>query len=105
MAAIAENLHSINRYDFGVDLLVRLNQRHGIIGDDAQFNLGMNDMRAFMKFREVNRIMVTPGSGPILQTLAVMAASEGGECIEAVPGYGQIARAFQGFQMRERMSK
>ena len=99
VAAIAENLHSINRYDFGVDLLVRINQRHGIIGDDAQFNLGANDMRAFMKFREVNRIMVTPGSGPILQTLAVMAASDGGECIEAVPGYGQISRAFQGFQM------
>ena len=43
--------------------------------------------------------MVTPGSGPILQALAVIAAGNGGECIEAVPGYGSVARGFQSFQM------
>lgn len=98
VAAIAENLHKINRYDFGVDLPVRLNKAHGVPGvEDFEFNFG--DMRAFMRFRELNRVMVTPGSGPILQALAVIAANNGGECIEAVPGYGSVSRGFQSFQM------
>ena len=97
VAAIAENLHAINRYDFGVDLPVRLNQEHGTLGDE-EFKLDFGDMRSFMRFREMNRVMVTPGSGPILQNLAVMAASNGGECIEAIPGYGSVSRAFQSFQ-------
>ncbi len=98
IAAIAENLHKINRYDFGVDLPVRLNKFHGVPGVE-NFELSFTDMRSFMRFRELNRVMVTPGSGPILQALAVMAASDGGECIEAVPGYGSVARGFQSFQM------
>ena len=98
IAAIAENLHKINRYDFGVDLPVRLNKFHGVPGVE-DFELSFTDMRSFMQFRELNRVMVTPGSGPILQALAVMAAAEGGECIEAVPGYGSVARGFQTFQM------
>ncbi len=98
LAAIAENLHKINRYDFGVDLPVRLNQMHGVPGVE-DFKLDFGDMRSFMRFREMNRVMVTPGSGPILQALAVMAAGNGGECIEAIPGYGQVSRAFQSFQM------
>ena len=32
VAAIAENLHKINRYDFGVDLPVRLNKQHNVPG-------------------------------------------------------------------------
>ena len=98
IAAIAENLHKINRYDFGVDLPVRLNKFHGVPGVE-NFELSFTDMRSFMRFRELNRIMVTPGSGPIVQALAVMAASDGRECIEAVPGYGSVARGFQSFQM------
>ncbi len=98
LAAIAENLHKINRYDFGVDLPVRLNKAHGVPGVE-DFELSFEDMRSFMRFRELNRVMVTPGSGPILQALAVIAAGNGGECIEAVPGYGQVSRAFQSFQM------
>lgn len=98
LSAIAENLHKINRYDFGVDLPVRLNKAHGVPGVE-DFELSFEDMRSFMRFRELNRVMVTPGSGPILQALAVMAAGNGGECIEAIPGYGQVSRAFQSFQM------
>ena len=98
LAAITENLHKVNRYDFGVDLPIRLNRMHDVPGVE-DFELDFGNMRAFMKFREMNRVMVTPGSGPILQALAVIAASEGGECIEAVPGYGQVSRAFQSFQM------
>lgn len=98
VAAIAENLHKINRYDFGVDLPVRLNKLHGVPGVE-DFELSFEDMRSFMRFRELNRVMVTPGSGPILQALAVIAANNGGECIEAVPGYGSVARGFQSFQM------
>ena len=98
VAAIAENLHKINRYDFGLELPIQLNQRHGIMGSDG-FSFDFGDMRSFMKFREVNRVMATPGSGPILQTLAALAAKDGGECIEAVPGYGQIARSFEAFRM------
>ena len=85
VAAIAENLHKINRYDFGLELPIQLNQRHGIIGSDG-FSFDFGDMRSFMKFREVNRVMATPGSGPILQTLAALAAKDGGECSEEVPG-------------------
>ena len=98
VAAIAENLHKINRYDFGVDLPVRLNKMHNVPGVEG-FELSFEDMRSFMRFRELNRVMVTPGSGPILQALAVIAAGNGGECIEAVPGYGSVARGFQSFQM------
>jgi len=98
VAAIAENLHKINRYDFGIDLPVRLNKEHGTLGDE-DFKLDFGDMRSFMRFREMNRVMVTPGSGPILQALAVNAASNGAESVEAVPGYGTVSRAFQSFQM------
>ncbi len=98
LEAMAENLHRINRYDFGVDLPIRLNRMHGVPGIE-EFELDFSDMQSFMRFREMNRVMVTPGSGPILQALAVMAASGGGECIEAIPGYGQVSRAFQSYQM------
>lgn len=97
--AITKHLHEINRYSFSFDLPIKLHQAHGInMGED--FKIDFEDMASFMKFREVNRIMVSAGSGPILQVLGVMAIGDGtGECIEAVPGYGQISRAFQGYQM------
>ena len=97
--AITKHLHEINRYSFSFDLPMNLHKYHNIdLGED--FKMDFEDMSSFMKFREVNRMMVSAGSGTILQVLGVMAIGDGtGECIEAVPGYGQISRAFQGYQM------
>lgn len=99
LEAITKHLHEVNRYSFSFDLPMKLHKHHNIdLGED--FKLDFEDMSSFMKFRELNRMMVTAGSGPILQMLAVMSIGDGtGEAIEAVPGYGQIARAFQGYQM------
>lgn len=95
--AVAQHLSEVNRYSYGTDLPVKLHKAHGI--DFGMSDFDMEDRSAWRRMREMNRILLTAGSSPILQLLGVLGCANGtGECIEVIPGYGQVGRVFESFK-------
>ena len=97
--AIAQHLFVINRYSFGSDLPFKLHALHGISLDVDMSTLNFDDPRTFRTLMEKIRVLVDAGSGPLVQLIGVLGVGNGnGECIEAMPGYGQISRVFEAFK-------
>ena len=95
--AVAQHMFEMNRYAFSTDLPLKLHKYHDISFGDIE--LDFEDPATFRKLQEMNRILVSAGSGPIVQMLGVMGVGDGnGEAIESHPGYGQINRIFETFK-------
>ncbi|MBM3264239.1 MAG: aminotransferase class I/II-fold pyridoxal phosphate-dependent enzyme [candidate division Zixibacteria bacterium] len=98
--AIMQHIFEINRYSFGSDLPFKLHAHHGITLGVDMSTLDFDDPRTFRALMEKNRVYMDAGSGPIVQLIGLLGVGNGtGECIESMPGYGQIARVFEGFKM------
>lgn len=99
--AVAQHMFEMNRYSFGTRLPFMLHKLHGIaLGDFNLANLDFDNPASFRALREKLRIMISAGSGPILQTIGLMTVGDGtGEVIEAQPGYGQVAMVTESFKM------
>ena len=96
--AVAQHMFEMNRYSFSTDLPLKLHKHHDISFGDIE--LDFEDPASFRKLREMNRVLVSAGSGPIVQMIGVMGVGDGnGEAIESIPGYGQITRVFESFKM------
>ncbi|MBT5875818.1 MAG: twin-arginine translocation signal domain-containing protein, partial [Candidatus Latescibacteria bacterium] len=79
--AVAQHMFEMNRYSFSTDLPLKLHKHHDISFGDIE--LDFEDPASFRKLREMNRVLVSAGSGPIVQMIGVMGVGDGnGEAIE-----------------------
>ena len=86
--AIQAHLHDMNRFGINAsDLFKKLNRMAGVNYSD----LDLQKREAQDKMWKRNRVYLSDGSGNLLRAAAFACLRNGGEVIEANPGYGDVS--------------
>jgi histidinol-phosphate aminotransferase len=89
LKAIRDHLHETNRYGSDASpIFSKLNAMAGVNTDDLDMSKRA-DQRTFWEKR--NRIHMSDGSGNLLKAAAMEYLMDGGEVIEAEPGYSEVS--------------
>lgn len=87
--AVVQHLHEANRYwGNNSEIFMRLNTMAGIKFDDLDLTKNEEQQKAW----ERNRTYLSDGSANILRAATMTYLQDGGELIEAEPGYGDVSQ-------------
>ncbi|MBT5874928.1 MAG: aminotransferase class I/II-fold pyridoxal phosphate-dependent enzyme [Candidatus Latescibacteria bacterium] len=98
--AVAQNMFHVNRYGWSMtpvpeDLLRNAIEKHHNLPETT---VTMENWQEAWKER---RVMISAGSGPILEFAAITAIKDGAELVQARPAYSDIAEVWMKFKRRQ----